>query len=92
MDHCDLCGRDVQIGDWPYCPHPHGNNLQKPIEPHTDEMLGGGEFRTISEKVKYMDAHAIVPRGEARPDRSDTYLRQSDIRNAIRETFQELRG
>ena len=86
-------GHEIHHGDWPYCPHLPGNNLQKPIEPHTDDMIAASpvEFRTIGEKVRYMDQHAIVPRGEARPDRSGSSLAPSDIRAAIRETFHELR-
>jgi hypothetical protein len=29
---CDVCSHDIQIGDWPYCPHgaPHGMHTFKP--------------------------------------------------------------
>lgn len=27
MYKCDGCGQDVQIGDWPWCPHGRGDHL-----------------------------------------------------------------
>ena len=30
---CEQCGRDVQIGMWPFCPHPHGTGVV-----HGDEI------------------------------------------------------
>jgi len=90
---CELCGRDVAIGEWPYCPHGFGNNLQKPMEPHTDEMLTSEprEFRTIGEKVKFMDQHAIVPSRERGRGSHPDPLPSSSIRNAVREVMHELR-
>jgi hypothetical protein len=61
------------------------------MEPHSDEMLGGGEFHTIGEKVRYMDRHAIVPRDEYRRPTPHSPLRDGDIRSAIHESIQELR-
>jgi hypothetical protein len=91
---CDTCGQELHIGDWPYCPHGRGNNLQRPMEPHVDEMLADSprEFSTISEKVRYMDRHAIIPRHESRHfTRPEPGLRPTHIREAIRETIQEIR-
>lgn len=74
MSICEKCGESVSIGDWPWCPHGVGNNLEHPMAPYIDEMIdrdGPREFRTIGEKVRYMDRNAIIPRdlSEKRPGR-----------------------
>ncbi len=37
--YCDDCGHEMQIGDYPYCPHGRGTE-HKGFEPHYDEGLG----------------------------------------------------
>ena len=93
MSVCEECGRDVSIGDFPFCPHGHGNNLQKPMTPYIDTQLAATpmEFSTISEKVRFMDRNGIVPRGEARLSRPSSGPSSTDIRSAIREVFREIR-
>lgn len=92
MSTCELCGKDVSIGDFPFCPHGRGNNLQKPMTPYTDTMISSSpmEFRTISEKVRFMDRNGIVPRGEAGHSPSPN-LPLSAIREAIHAAFTETR-
>ena len=61
---CELCGRAVKVGEWPWCPHGFGNNLQKPMEEVVDEHIdyeGTRSFTTIGEKVRFMDKNGIVP-------------------------------
>jgi len=93
MSVCEKCGESVSIGDWPYCPHEPGNNLQQPMSPYTDDMIANSpvEFRTISEKVRYMDRNNLVPRGEHVTRDRNAGLRSTDIRHAIRETIREFR-
>jgi len=90
---CEECGRDVSIGDFPFCPHGHGNNLQKPMTPYTDTQLAATpmEFSTISEKVRFMDRNGIVPRSEARLVHSSPGPSSTDISSAIREVLREIR-
>ena len=92
MVRCDTCEKPLEVGEWPFCPHGFGNNLQKPMEPHTDEMIAGTpvEFRTVGEKVRYMDQHNLVPAGDS-IRRESPGLKSKDIQHAIREVFQELR-
>jgi hypothetical protein len=64
MCKCDKCGEEFSIGDWPYCPHqPTTHFGENPMEPYIDDQIGPDpvEFRTIGEKVRYMDAHGLVP-------------------------------
>lgn len=98
MSTCPNCGAELHLGQWPFCKgdpsdHAFGNNLQQPMSPYTDDMIANNpvEFRTIGEKVRYMDRHNLVPAKELiRRDRN-VGLRSSDIRHAIRETIQEYR-
>jgi hypothetical protein len=92
---CEICGHEMQIGDWAWCPHGTGNNLQRPMEAHLDEMIATApvEFTTISEKVRYMDRNAIVPRNEVRrASRPSTDLPAGSIREAIHDTFRDIRN
>ena len=76
---CDHCDHEMVIGDWPYCPHGLGNNLERPIEAVADDMIdyhGTRTFTTIGEKVRFMDRNAIVPKdlSEKRPGRKQFFL------------------
>ena len=90
---CDTCGMIYTIGEWWLCPHEPGNNLQQPMSPYTDDMIANSpvEFRTIGEKVRYMDRHNLVPAKELIHRDRNVGLRSYDIRHAIRETIQEYR-
>ncbi len=35
---CDDCGKEIVIGEWPYCPHGHPS-LTKGFEPYFDDNL-----------------------------------------------------
>lgn len=37
---CDRCGHTLQVGDWPYCPHPHGYA----VSVIDDQIEGGPRF------------------------------------------------
>jgi len=38
---CDQCNRDVNVGDWPFCPHGSARNFgEQPLEPYIDHNLG----------------------------------------------------
>lgn len=82
------------IGEWWLCPHGFGNNLQRPMEPGVDEMIGTDpvSFTTIGEKVRYMDRNAIIPRSDNyRPSPQTPELPRAAVHEAIRETLREVR-
>lgn len=37
---CDACQREIAIGSWPWCPHPHGYN----VSVIDDQLEGGPRF------------------------------------------------
>jgi hypothetical protein len=40
---CEKCGKEVHIGDWPYCPHEYAVGFgEEPIEPYVDEHVASG--------------------------------------------------
>lgn len=42
MDNkCDLCGKEIEIGDFPFCPHGHGVNATEKSFPYTTSHLSG---------------------------------------------------
>lgn len=48
---CDVCQRDVQVGDWPWCPHPHGSS----VSVIDDELEGGPRwFETMGDAPVYL--------------------------------------
>ena len=37
---CDDCGAELQVGQWPWCPHEDAHNFgEAPLEPYWDEHL-----------------------------------------------------
>lgn len=37
--NCDACGKELEIGEWPFCPHGFGSNLYEPHEAYVDWNL-----------------------------------------------------
>lgn len=84
---CDDCGKAVQIGDWPYCPHEKAN-ASKGFEPFVDwnvsdkpvTITNPGDYR------KYFKPHwendnlvHVQPR-----DKSASYYRELNDRREAR--------
>lgn len=65
---CENCGAEVQIGDWPYCPHEHVGSRwgDDPLEPYWDEH--------ISKEGAY-----ITSRGQRRAIMSKNHLDYLDV-------------
>lgn len=54
---CDKCGSEINVGDWPFCPHgPAGRFGDDPIEPYWDENItqGGAMITTRGERRAIM--------------------------------------
>jgi hypothetical protein len=50
---CEACQRDVQVGDWPFCPHPHGYAVSV-----IDDTLEGGPrwFETLGPEPVFIES------------------------------------
>lgn len=64
---CDRCGVELQVGQWPWCPHEDARNFgEAPLEPYVDHNLGPepveirtrGERRAIMSKA-HLDYHDV---------------------------------
>jgi hypothetical protein len=65
MSNCDRCGRRLEIGDWPFCPHERagsaviGDEIDVVIENNgTSEPI---RFRSREAMNKHLDAHNLAP-------------------------------
>jgi hypothetical protein len=78
---CDSCGAELQIGEWPWCPHGDARGFgDKPIEPYMDEMLG-------PEPVE------ITSRGQRRAIMSKAHLDYHDVSRSKRgRIYVDMRG
>ena len=60
---CEMCGETYLSGQWPFCPHGLGNNLEDPMEQYVDWNITteehGQTFSTRGERSKYMADHAL---------------------------------
>ncbi len=58
MSECNKCGNNVVIGEWPWCPHGFGNNLDDPMQSYVDWQLtsetGGVEITTRGQRRAIM--------------------------------------
>ena len=77
---CDKCENEIHIGEWPYCPHGRGNNLEQPMESVQDWNIspeeGGVEFTTRGQRRKYMDNNGIDYRKMPKVEGSTLYFDQ----------------
>ena len=65
---CERCGKELVIGQWPWCPHGDARNFgDLPLEPYVDEHIaaGGTDVGYDSEGNPYR-GHLITTRGERR--------------------------
>jgi hypothetical protein len=75
FDHCEICGAQLQIGEWPFCPHGfpyHGLSI-------IDDQLEGGprRFETLGHDAPYIEsksqlrreaaARGLMPTGDRKP-------------------------
>jgi hypothetical protein len=59
---CDDCGLEIQIGDWPFCPHgPMTHFGDEPLTPYVDEMIASEpvEIRTRGERRRLMSRNHL---------------------------------
>lgn len=66
---CESCGKTYTVGEWPWCPHGFGNNLEEPLEPYVDDNLtadpGGVEITTRSQRRQLMKEKGFEYRKKA---------------------------
>jgi hypothetical protein len=70
---CDACGQELQLGDWPFCPHGHKGSYTN----FRDEIVGGVTvenygpqeltFYSHSERRRYMAEHGLRERERFAP-------------------------
>ena len=71
-DRCDICGAELRIGEWPFCPHGDARYFgEEPLEPYIDHNLG-------PEPVE------IRTRGERRAIMSRNHLEYNDVSKKLR--------
>lgn len=58
---CDQCGKDVPVGEWPWCPHGIPNGMLGQFRPYIDEHLGHEpvEIRSLAERHAHMKAAGL---------------------------------
>lgn len=59
---CDKCGKDLAIGEWPFCPHGFGtNNVIGDEIDEINENVGHQPVRFTSriEKRRYLKEHGL---------------------------------
>lgn len=75
---CEKCGHEMQIGDYPFCPHERGIGGYDPFTPVVDEMIADEPmtFTNRGERSRYMDRNAIVPKdvSHKNPNRKKLYF------------------
>jgi len=52
-ERCDTCGRDLAVGDWPYCPHGRGMFFAE-----QDEIPGGQVFENGFDTPQVFYSHS----------------------------------
>jgi hypothetical protein len=66
MAHCDKCGKDYAIGEWPFCPHgvPHG---MMTFVPYWDEHVSSGDpvwVTSLAQRRRLMKENHMDYRGK----------------------------
>ncbi len=85
---CDSCGHELQIGEWPYCPHESARFGFKPMEPYWDHNISDKPvwITNSGDRNKLMRPHwendhlvHVQERGK-----SESYYRELNQRRAAR--------
>jgi hypothetical protein len=64
---CELCGKTLTIGSWPFCPHPGGVSLvTEKSYPFTTKHFNGQEIEVTSRahEATLMQEHNMVKRDD----------------------------
>ena len=74
---CEDCGAEVQIGEWPWCPH--GDALgfgEEPMEPYFDEHVSpeGQKFTTRAERRRFMYRNNLEYKDVSKKRRGKIYV------------------
>ena len=59
---CDKCSKDIQVGEWPFCPHGFGRNsvLQDTIDEWNENVSHAPvHFTSKQEKKRYLKEHGL---------------------------------
>ena len=87
MTTCDACGKELTIGEWPYCPHGRGT-ASKGFEPYWDNTIAdqpqyitsGADYKKFF-KPQWNNDYVthLVPR-----DKPDSYYKELNDRREHR--------
>lgn len=66
---CDLCGKELKVGDWPFCPHPstaEGMGMLGKFSPYFDEHVShsGAWVTSLAQRKRLMKENALDYRGK----------------------------
>jgi hypothetical protein len=64
---CDSCGKELSIGEWPWCPHGHGAALTEKSFPYTTTHLNGKPI-TVTDRAhesRLMKEFGVTKRDDA---------------------------
>lgn len=67
-DTCEKCGAELEVGSWPFCPHPGGVSLvTEKSYPFTTKMFTGQpvEVTSRAHERALMREHNVVKRDDA---------------------------
>ena len=66
----------MRVGEWPFCPHGFGNNLEEPLTPYFDEhcSVEGREFRTRGERRRFIAKQGLDYAPAKRKTRGNIYV------------------
>ena len=75
--NCERCGAELQVGQWPWCPHGDAHNFgEAPLEPYMDENLGPDPVRitTRAERRRIMAQGNLEYKDLSRKRRGRIYV------------------
>lgn len=90
---CEVCHKELQVGDWPYCPHGRPNGMLGEYKAHWEDNLGPEPVwvTSLAQKQKLLKGDGHRPR-MYEVDHKLTPSQARDRLMARRErTYRELR-
>lgn len=86
MIACESCGKQLEVGDWPFCPHGRGLGMLGEFKPYVEPNLGPEPvlITSLAQKQRLLKAAGLEERDSRLRNREDAIDRMMARRDKVR--------
>lgn len=88
---CDCCGKELQVGDWPFAPHGRGLGMLGEFKPYIEPNLGPEPvlITSLAQKQRMLKAAGLEERESRLRGRDDAIDRMMARRERTRNQMRD---